>query len=175
MVTRIGDAIGGALVMAAVSTVGDFLWANWLPHRRPIYGFAHGLVLLLCVGLYLGVLSRKAAICGAAGALIGVLATGGFYLFQPLLGYSGLFVFWIGLWVALGLLNGRVLQGRGNIRGELIRSGLAAVGSGIAFYAISGIWFPFNPRGWDYAVHFAYWTVAYLPGFAALLVMRRST
>ena len=34
----------------------------------------------------------------------------------------------------------------------------------------SGIWRPFNPVGWDYAVHFAAWTIAYLPGFAALMV-----
>jgi hypothetical protein len=32
---------------------------------------------------------------------------------------------------------------------------------------------PFDPRGWDYARHFVYWTVAYLPGFAALLSVRR--
>lgn len=55
----------------------------------------------------------------------------------------------------------------------LVRSALAAVGSGLGFYAISGIWFPFNPRGWDYAIHFVCWTVAYLPGFAALLLRPR--
>lgn len=168
------NAIGGALWMAGVSTLGDLLWANWLPHQRPIYGFAHGVLLLLCAGLYLGALSRKTAAGAAAGALIGFLATGGFYVFRPLLGYSGLFVFWIALWVALGWLNGRVLQRRGSVRSELIRSLCAAVGSGIAFYAISGIWFPFNPHGWDYAVHFVKWTVAYLPAFGALLLVRTS-
>ena len=76
----------------------------------------------------------------------------------------------VGLWVALGLLNGRVLQSHDTLGAVLVRSVLAAIGSGLGFYAISGIWFPFHPRGWDYAIHFAYWTVAYLPGFAALLV-----
>ena len=179
-----GNAVGGALVMAIVSTLGDFLWANWLPHHRPIYGLAHGTLLLFVVGLYLGALSRRAATGAAGGALVGFLAAGSFYLLQPLIGYSALFVLWIGLWVALGLLNGRVLQPRAEGRAGLsdpperighvlIRSGLAAVGSGIAFYAISGIWFPFNPHGWDYAVHFVSWTVAYLPAFAALLVSLR--
>ena len=170
-----GNAVGGALVMAIVSTLGDFLWANWLPHHRPIYGLAHGTLLLLVVGLYLGAVSRKAAIGTAGGAFIGLLAAGGFYLLQPLIGYSALFVLWIGLWVALGLFNSRVLQQRGGVGEALIRSGLAAVGSGAAFYAISGIWFPFNPHGWDYAVHFASWAVAYLPAFAALLVSLRRT
>ena len=58
------------------------------------------------------------------------------------------------------------------MREVLVRSTLAAIGSGLGFYAISGIWFPFHPRGWDYAVHFAYWTAAYLPGFGALLARR---
>ena len=197
---RIGEAVGGGLVMAVVSTLGDFLWANWLPHHRPIYGLAHGTLLLLVVGLYLGAVSHKAAIGAAGGALIGLLAAGGFYLLQPLIGYAALFVLWIGLWVAFGLLNGRVLQPRAEraaglsaerraalranvgralsgppepVGHVLIRSSLAAVGSGIAFYAISGIWFPFNPHGWDYAVQFVSWTVAYLPAFAALLVSLR--
>jgi len=199
-VSGIGSAAGGALVMAIVSTLGDFLWANWLPHHRPIYGLVHGTLLLLVVGLYLGAVSHRAAIGAAGGALVGLLAAGGFYLLQPLIGYSALFVLWAGLWVALGLLNGRVLhrraersaEGRAGFAGPrepavhgaglaspperigyvLTRSILAAVGSGIAFYAISGIWFPFNPHGWDYAVHFASWTVAYLPAFAALLISR---
>jgi hypothetical protein len=32
---------------------------------------------------------------------------------------------------------------------------------------------PVDPQGWDYAVHFAAWTFAYFPGFAALLMARR--
>ena len=182
-VSGIRNAVGGALVMAVVSTLGDFLWANWLPHHRPIYGLIHGTLLLLVVGLYLGAVSHRAAIGAAGGALVGLLAAGGFYLLQPLIGYSALFVLWIGLWVALGLLNGRVLQLRVERRAglagppegitrALFRSILAAVGSGIAFYAISGIWFPFNPHGWDYAVHFVSWIAAYLPAFAALLISR---
>ncbi|HEY6361694.1 MAG TPA: hypothetical protein VIX63_11350, partial [Vicinamibacterales bacterium] len=55
------------------------------------------------------------------------------------------------------------------------RGAVAAVTSGIAFYFISGIWRPFNPAGWDYAAHFAAWAIAYLPGFAALLMTRSSS
>ena len=53
-----------------------------------------------------------------------------------------------------------------------VRSLVAAVGSALGFYAISGIWMPFNPQGLDYVKHFVYWTLAYLPAFAALLVRR---
>jgi hypothetical protein len=188
---HIGDAVGGALAIAAVSTLGDYLWANVIPHHRPIYGLMHGALLFLAVGLYLGVRAHKAAIGAVGGGLLGFLAAGSFYVLRPVLGYSAMFLMYIGVWVGLGLLNGRVLQ-RGrpeglhyNSRGAdlqvrprdglvqvLIRSILAALGTGLGFYAISGIWFPFNPHGWDYAVHFAAWTVAYFPGFAALLVSR---
>jgi hypothetical protein len=168
-------AIGAALVTAAVSTLGDYLWANVLPHQRPIYGLAHGALLFLTVGFCLGVAASKPATGAAGGALVGFAATVGFYLLQPYIGYSALFVLFVGLWVALGVLNGRVLQQRDSAGTVLLRSLLAAAGSGLGFYAISGIWFPFAPHGWDYAKHFVYWTIAYLPGFAALLIARNTS
>ncbi len=171
----IRNAIAGAVVTAAVSTLGDYLWANVLPHHRPIYGLAHGALLFLTVGSCLGAAARKPMAGAAGGALIGFSAAAGFYLLQPFIGYSGMFVMFVGLWVALGWLNGRVLERRDTLRVVLVRSALAAVGSGLGFYAISGIWFPFHPHGWDYAVHFGCWTAAYLPGFGALLSRRRLT
>jgi hypothetical protein len=107
---------------------------------------------------------------GALGAIaIGCMATAGFYFLQPLMGYSAMFLLFVLMWVGLGVLTGRVLQRRDDLKAILVRSALAAVGSGLGFYVISGIWMPFNPQGWDYAKHFLYWTLAYLPGFAALL------
>jgi hypothetical protein len=167
---HIKDAAASSLVLATVSTVGDYLWANFLPHHRPIYGLTHGVLLFLCVGLCLGAASRKPATGAIGGALIGLLGAGAFYVLQPLMGYSAMFVLWFGIWIALGILNGRLSVARPATTEALIRGVLAAVGSGLAFYRISGIWFPFSPHGWDYAVHFLSWTIAYLPGFAALLL-----
>jgi hypothetical protein len=163
----------GALVTAAVSTLGDYLWKNALPHGQPIYWFAHGALLFVVVGGCLGLAARKPTAGAIGGAAVGVVATAGFYVLRPVMGYSALFVLFVGLWVGLGLLNGRVLQPRDSLLVVLVRSALAAIGSGLGFYAISGIWFPFNPHGWDYARHFASWTIAYLPGFAALLLRQR--
>jgi len=165
-------AIVGALVTAAVSTLGDYLWANVLPHQIPAYGLAHGALLFFTVGLCLGIASHNPLMGAIGGAAIGLGATLGFYALQPYIGYSALFVLFVGLWIALGVLNGRVLQRRDSMTTVLVRSLAAAVGSGLGFYAISGIWFPFDPHGWDYAKHFALWTLAYLPGFAALLVSK---
>jgi hypothetical protein len=167
---RFNAAMAGAVATAAVSTAGDYLWANVLPHGQPVYWFAHAIVLFTTVGFFLGLPSRQPW-AGAAGAvLIGCLATAGFYFLQPLMGYSALFVLFFALWLGLGVLTGRVLQRRGAASEIAVRSLLAAVGSGLGFYAISGIWMPFNPQGLDYVKHFVYWTLAYLPGFGALLL-----
>src|SRR5439155_18864466 len=104
-----------------------------------------------------GLPARK-PIAGALGGAVVVLSSAGFfYLLLPFLGYSALFVLFVALWIELGLLTGRLLQRRDTMRTVLLRSVLAAIGSGLGFYAISGIWFPFNPKGWDYARHFVYW------------------
>jgi hypothetical protein len=172
-------ALLGALAIAAVSTLGDYLWANVIPHRIAFYGLVHGLVLFLTVGLCLGLPARKPVAGAVGGAVVGLSSAGLFYVIQPIVGYApAIFMLFFALWIELGLLTGRVLQHRDSIRAVLLRSVLAAVGSGLGFYAISGIWFPFNPHGWDYAVHFVYWTLAYLPGFLALLwhsPLRRSS
>jgi hypothetical protein len=164
----------GALVTAAVSTVGDHLWANVLPHGQPIYWFAHGALLFMTVGFCLGRPFHKPLIGALGAAAIGCAATAGYWVLQPFIGYTAMPVLFVALWIGLGVLTGRVLQKGLSMRRVLLRSVVAAIGSGLGFYlAISSIWMPFDPRGWDYARHFVYWTVAYLPGFAALLSVRR--
>jgi hypothetical protein len=77
----------------------------------------------------------------ALGAIaIGCMATAGFYFLQPLMGYSAMFLLFVLMWVGLGVLTGRVLQRRDDLKAILVRSALAAVGSGLGFYVISGIW-----------------------------------
>lgn len=164
----IGAAVGGAVLIAAVSTLGDFIWATVIPRHMPRYGLTHGALLFLCVGLYLGALARRPILGAAGGGAIGLAAAGSFYVLAPVAGYSVMFVSWFGVWIALAFLNGRVLRGQASLKETVIRGVTAAVLSGTAFYLVSGIWFPFRPRGWDYAAHFASWVLAYLPGFAAL-------
>ena len=171
----IRSAVGGAASIAAVSTLGDFIWAGWELQHRPLYGLIHGSLLFLSIGLYLGALARRYAAGAGVGALIGGLAAGGFYVIAPVLGRSAMFFLWFGTWIALGFLNQRLTRREVpgiNIRAAFARGVLAAVGSGVAFFLVSGIWFPFDPQGWDYLLHFGAWTVAYLPGFTALLVSK---
>ena len=156
----------GSLLVAALSTLGDFVWARYIPAHRPLFGLLHGTALCLAIGLFLGALRRKPIRGAVAGALIGLGAAGGFYLLARVMGYAAMFVLWMALWAAFGLLSGRGLGGPQSRTAEaLTRGGLAAIGSGLAFYAISGIWTRPAPGGPDYAHHFLCWTVAFLPGF----------
>jgi hypothetical protein len=165
---RLRTALVGTLAIAAVSTLGDYIWATSIPEHRPVFGLAHGTILMAAVGLCLGAAAGRPARGALGGALVGLLAAGGFYVLAPFAGYSAMFVIWFVLWIALAALDWRVLRGRSGWRETMVRGFAAAIGSGLAFYGIAGIWMPFRPQGWDYAVHFASWTVAYLPAFLAL-------
>jgi hypothetical protein len=170
----IRQAIVGALLIAALNTLGDFVWARFIPAHRPVFGLLHGALLCLGIGLYLGVLRRRPVHGAIAGVLIGFGAAGGYYLLASFMGYTAMFVLWMALWVAFGLLNGLGLgEPRTSVGAALGRGALAAVGSGAAFYAVSGIW-QRSPAGVaDYAYHFVCWTLAFLPGFLALLARKR--
>jgi hypothetical protein len=151
-------AIIGAALIAAVSALGDFVWAGLHLRHRVVYGLAHGAILFLCMGAYFGWLQRNTTKGALLGTAIGFTAAASFYLLAPIAGYSVMFFVWAFVWIALAFVAGAPLW----------RGALAMIGSGLGFYLISDIWRPFNPEGWDYARHFLSWTIAYLPGFLAL-------
>ena len=172
--TGVAATIAGSVVIAAVSTLGDFIWAAGHLRHRPEYGLTHGTLLFLAIGLFLGILARRPAVGAMWGAALGFVAAGSFYVLAPLVGYSAMFVVWIAMWLALAVLYVRLSERQVGWGAVLGRGAAAAVTSGMAFYAISGIWRPFDPQGWDYAVHLGAWTLAYLPGFAALLMSQNA-
>lgn len=170
------NAIVGALLIAAVSTLGDFAWAGLHLRHRTAYGLAHGTMLFFCMGAYFGSLQNKTLIGALYGAAIGFAAAGSFYVLAPIAGYSVMFVVWAFVWLALAVLVTRVLPAPiAPIAPIVVRGILAMIGSGLGFYLISGIWRPFDPQGWDYAIHFLGWSIAYLPGFLALLYPGRAS
>ena len=165
----LGAALLGALTLGALNTLGDFVWARFVTVHRTVYGLAHGTLLLMAVGLYLGVLRGRAALGALAGALVGLLAAASFYVLAPLLGYSAMFASWMALWIGFALVDARLRGLAALSRSVLVRGLAAALGSGLAFWAISGIWTHHSPDGPRYAYNFVCWTFAFLPGFAALL------
>jgi hypothetical protein len=90
-----------------------------------------------------------------------------FYLLAPMLRYTAMFVAWCFLWIIFSYLDGPLLRGRPRAE-ALARGAVAALASGIAFYAVAGMWTRWDPATISYLDHFWRWSVAFLPGFLAL-------
>jgi hypothetical protein len=161
------DAILSAVFVAAIATLADWVWASQLLPHRTWYGLVHGAGLCLAMGLAIGVPVRRPLTGAIGGIVAGVLGAASFYLLAPLLSYSAMFVAWCLLWMFIAYLDGPVLR-RGGRTPALVRGLVAAIGSGLAFYAVSGMWTRWNPGTINYFDHYARWTIALLPGFLAL-------
>ena len=160
-------AIAGALILAAVSTLGDFLWEALSLRHRVAYGLAHGGAVCLSVGAIVGWRTHRVAIGALAGVAIGVAAAGLFYVLAPALHYSAMFPAWMFFWNCFAILQVQ-LDGSRDYRSAMVRGLIAAILSGFAFYAISGIWTHPSPGGPNYVRNFFSWAVAFFPVFAAL-------
>jgi len=187
-VTGVVSSVAAALVLAALSTVADLIWAKWVPGHRPVFGLIHGALLFMCLGIVLGVLTLRARkdrsppdsgeeppgrllSKAAAGELLaGLGAAALFYALFPLIGWLAMFVAWMAVWILTAHLN-RWIRATGETFGLTFGRGLAAAAlSGAAFWAISGIWLGGSTGDPVYLVNFASWFVAFLPGFLCLLV-----
>jgi len=130
MIRSARSAVSCSLALAAVSTFGDFVWAMWIHEHRTLFGLAHGALLGAALGLALGVVRGRPAAGALYGAAIILATAASFYALYSLLGYSAMFVAWMGLWIAFGVLGGRGLRSRHSAREAFARGALAAVGSG---------------------------------------------
>ncbi|MCA1562022.1 MAG: hypothetical protein LC753_14240 [Acidobacteria bacterium] len=166
-------AVLAALLLGVVSTLGDFVWAALELRHRVAYGLVHGAVICFCIGIVLGVRAGRPLPGGVAGPLIGVLAAGTFYALAPMMGMGAMFVAWMLFWLCFALVQAWLVGERPNAA-VLTRGLAAAVLSGLAFYAISGIWTHEVTRNPNYLRNLLSWTFAFLPGFMALFWPRRA-
>lgn len=167
-------AAAGATVLAAASTFGDWLWANFIPDGAVLPGIVHGVLFFVLLS---AVLASSVGTKTAWRRLLSLLPVGGlvlaasFYPIAMVLGYiTGLLVTWAAMWLLLALALRWARAGRRAVTQALLRGCLAAIGSGFAFWAISGIWT--NPATASDPLsleRFGAWTVAFFPGLLALL------
>ena len=166
-------ALAGAVVLAVLSTFYDFVWAHFEVRHNAINGLVHGMTLLSVAGLVLGWPVRRLGAGLAGGAIAGLVAAASFYAFYPLLGYLWAIVAaWMLLWLLFGGLEAWLRHAPVGTGPVLVRSLIAAVLSGAAFYLVSGMWTDHSAP--NYFRNFASWTFAFFPGFAALLWGRAS-
>jgi hypothetical protein len=169
----LATGIGAALWAAVAMTAGDWIWAALELRHRPQYGLAHGTLLCVWLGGYIGLVAGRLGMGAALGGLVGLLAATSFYVLAPVFGYSAMFLSWVGLWFGLAAVVQYLSRQGVATKPALIRAVLAAAGSGVAFYAVSGIWMN-PPAPVNYAWNFAAWTAAFVPGCLALLCCTRS-
>jgi hypothetical protein len=171
MMRRMVFAIAASVCLGAVMTIGDWLWAALQIRHRVAYGLIHGALMCLCVGIAIGIRARKPGPAAVAGPIIGVLAAASFYLLAPMLRWNAMFIAWMLLWILFGLLQ-YWLSKKESIGTAVVRGIAAAILSGAAFYAISGIWTNDSHSNPNLVRHLWSWTVAFLPGFIALFLRR---
>lgn len=152
-------------------TLGDWAWAALQIRHRVVYGLIHGALMCLCLGIAVGVRAGRPVPAALAGPVIGVIAAASFYALAPMLRWSAMFPAWMLLWILFALLQQRLAR-KEAMGTALVRGAAAALLSGAAFYAISGIWTNDSHTNPDLVRHFGAWTIAFLPGFVALFARR---
>ena len=171
--SRLRETLVASILMAVTSTFADAFWAAVIPEHRASYGLIHGGLLLAVMGSVIGwaMGAGRSAFAVSAGLLIGVLSAAFFYLLFPVIGVTAMVVAWMTLWVAFAFVGNAAGGSETNSR-TVARGLLAALLAGVGFWLISGIWLGPHDPGAMYWRNFVYWCVAYLPGFAALLLWR---
>ena len=175
MVQGMVSAVGAALFLGVVMTLGDFIWEYFRVRHSTWAGVSHGAAMCLCIGAVIGARNGRLMAGLLAGPLVGVLAAATFYVLAPTFGWGAMLPAWMIFWICFAVLQ--YAFSRELLHRALVRGVAAAVLSGLAFYAISGIWTRPAPGGPNYLVHFASWAFAFLPGFLVLFLWshRRNT
>ena len=158
--------VGATLFLGAVMTLGDFVWAYFNVRHTAMSGVLHGVAMCLCLGAVVGARAGRLLAGLLVGPLIGALAAGAFYALAPTFGWGAMLPAWMLFWICFALLQHALV--RETLPRALGRGLVAAVASGLAFYAISGIWTNPPRGGPNYLVLLLYWSFAFLPGFVTL-------
>ena len=178
LLTGLAPALTAAAILGAVSTLGDWIWQRYIPDGAVVPGLAHGVLFFLVMAAVLARVSNPAVAMGRLMATLppaGLLIAASFYPLAGFAGYLGaLLITWVLMWLSLALLHRWARRGQEPLSVPLIRGGLAALGSGLAFWTVSGLWTE-PPLETGYLVRFLFWTFAFLPGFLALLFEPRSS
>ena len=126
--------------------------------------------MCLCLGMVIGWRARRIAAGAIAGPIIGVVAALIFYALALKLRFVALLPAWMSFWVLFAFLQ-HWLSRTDSTEVAAVRGTAAAILSGVAFIAISGIWTrAVSPP--QYHVNLAAWSIDFLPGFLALFFGR---
>ena len=169
-------ALFSSATLGGASSFGDWLWAKFLTDGAILPALIHGLAIFALLALVLALSLRSGAVARRllpTLPLLGVGLAGVFYPIASIVGYlPALLVTWVGMWIGTALLLRWAcdVRTRESVARALLRGSLAAIGSGLAFWAISGIWTGGSSAPVNYLVRGLKWAFAFAPGLVALLV-----
>lgn len=162
-----------AVTLGAFSTAADWVWSRYLTDGAVLPGVVHGILVFLLLALVLGWAAESRQVTWRLVRwlpLAGLLLAAAFYPLAHLLGYLGaLLATWFGMWVTLAFLQRWARDGVETVATTLVRGLVAATSSGLAFWAVSGMWTDPAFSG-GFGLRLSYWTFAFLPGFLALIL-----
>jgi hypothetical protein len=160
--------------VALVATVGDYIWFEYGVRHTAVHGVLHGAALLCAVGFVLGRHAGATLRGTLGGVFAGVAGALAFYAVAGVLGYLGaLIAAWAFTWIALAVVGAWIRGQVTPVLRWLVPGLLAALGSGITFYLVSGIWTDHPPGGRNYLWHLIAWSVAWGPGITVLTWKRQ--
>jgi hypothetical protein len=165
-------ALLSTAIVAAVATLGDWVWAAFLSQHLVIAGMVHGALLCLAMGAVLALPRRRAPLGALAGIGVGLAAAGLFYLLAPMLRMGAMLPAWFALWVMLSAVTRALGVAARSWAETLARGALAGLLSGAAFYLVADMWTGWDPSRINYIEHFGRWAFAFAPGFLALQASR---
>ena len=169
MIGLLTPALVGSLLLAALSTVADYVWFLNIPGHQVSSGLIHGAVLFAALGAYLGFRKGQIVAGTLGGVISGMSAAGSFYVLAPFGGYNVMLVSWLLLWILLAALqtylDGRLDMAKALGRG-IVTSIVAAIGFGVVLFQLYRGW---PPETFPAFKHFVAWSMAYLPGLYVLL------
>ena len=161
-------AVVASVLLAALSTIADYIWFLGIPRHQVASGAIHGGVLFAALGAYLGWRKGTAGAGALGGLLSGLIAALSFYVLAPFGGYNVMLVSWLLLWILLAGLQ-TFLDGRFNLPKAIARGVITAIVAGAGFgVVLFQLYRGWPPASFPAFTHFIAWTVAYWPGLVLL-------
>lgn len=165
------------LIVAAVATLGDYVWYTYGVRHSLVAGIIHGALVLTSVGLVLGLASGRPVKGLPIGTIAGIGGALSYYVLvavmDPRTYGTAIPGAWIIMWLLLAALDGRWLQApERRSWAEVAGRGLvAAVLGSIAFHLVlDTLWGRPPAGGRNYAVQFLAWAFAWAPGLLSLML-----
>ena len=165
----------GVLGVAAVATLGDFIWYTFGVQHTMVAGLVHGALLLTAVGAVLGAANGRVLKGLPLGTLAGLGGAACYYVLVATVDSrtygSAIPASWVFMWLMLAALVGLWLRAPQRWAWAAIagRGLTAAVLGGVAFYLVMTVLWGRPPAGGrNYLVQYLAWAFAWAPGLTAL-------